>query len=212
MKTSLANKALAAPRSNRHVAQPAWEVALLFPEQGSWDEDDYFALPDNQLVELSEGRIEVLPKPTTTHQWIVLYLSRLLDGFASEKRLGIVVPAPLRVRLWPGKIREPDVVFLSNQNRRRDRERFWEGADLVMEVVSGDRKARQRDRVIKRAEYAKAGIPEYWIVDPIRKQITVLFLHGDKYAIHGTFKAGRQAKSRLLPGFAVDVTATFAGP
>src|SRR5260370_36311425 len=110
MKTSLTNKALAAPKPNRHVAQPAWEVALLFPEQGNWDEDDYFALPDNQLVELSDGRIEVLPMPTTTHQCIVSYLLRLLHAYISEKGLGLALPAPLRVRLWPGKIREPDVV------------------------------------------------------------------------------------------------------
>ncbi len=223
MKNSTGNKAIAVAKPTSPRAsparggggrgpQPAWEVALLFPEQGEWSEEDYLDLPGNRLVELSEGCLEVLPMPTTLHQWIVLYLCRQLVDFASANNLGLVVPSALPVQLWPGKIREPDVVFLFNKNRRRDREKFWEGADLVMEVVSADPKGRRRDRVIKRAEYAKAGIPEYWIVDPIRRQITVLHLQGDKYAVHGTFKPGRHAGSRLLPGFSVDVTAAFAGP
>lgn len=49
---------------------------------------------------------------------------------------------------------------------------------LVMEVVSGGPQDRKRDLVIKRAEYAAAGIPEYWIVDPESRRITVLTLVG----------------------------------
>ena len=62
----------------------------------------------------------------------------------------------------------------------------------------------------KREEYAKAGIPEYWIVDPELGQITVLVLDGSVYAVHGEFARGQQATSKLLPGFAVDVTAALA--
>src|SRR5437879_9709886 len=53
--------------------EPTWEIALLFPAQGTWTEDDYFALDGSYegfpLVELSNGRLEALPMPTQTHQF-----------------------------------------------------------------------------------------------------------------------------------------------
>jgi Uma2 family endonuclease len=199
-------------KGSRSNGQPTWEVALLFPEQGNWSPEEYLALPSNRLVEYSEGRLEVLPMPTTLHQWIVFFLCRRLEAFASPGRLGLVLPAPLRVQLWPGKFREPDVVFMLQEHRNRSGAEFWDGADLVMEVVSDAPADRRRDLAIKRREYAQAGIPEYWIVDPKRKQITVLRLKGTRYVVHGTFKPGRQARSHLLAGFTVDVTAALAGP
>ena len=87
---------------------------------------------------------------------------------------------------------------------------YWEGADLVMEVVSGGDDDRRRDLKTKREEYALAAIPEYWIVDPELGQITVLTLDGPTYAVHGEFKRGEQATSKLLPGFVVDVTSALA--
>jgi hypothetical protein len=55
-------------------AEPAWEIATLFPAQGAWSEADYFLLPTNHLVEFSHGRVEVLPMPTQSRQLIVLFL------------------------------------------------------------------------------------------------------------------------------------------
>ena len=74
-----------------------------------------------------------------------------------------------------------------------------------MEVVSSSDDDRSRDLETKREEYAQARIPEYWIVDPEVGQITVLTLDGETYVVHGEFKRGEQATSKLLPGFAVDV-------
>jgi Uma2 family endonuclease len=187
---------------------PTWEIATLFPNQGQWSEGDYLFLDTNHLVELSDGCLEVLPMPTTVHQLIVFYLCKLLDAFACPD-LGLVVPAPLRVRLWAEKFREPDVVLMLKENLHRARNDYWEGADLVMEVVSDDPDDRERDLVVKPVEYARAGIREYWIVDPKLKQITIRTLRGKKYVVAGEYKTG-MAASRLLPGFSVDVDAVFA--
>jgi Uma2 family endonuclease len=195
------------PRNDRHH-EPTWEIATLFPNQGQWSEGDYLCLDTNHLVELSDGCLEVLPMPTTVHQLIVLYLYRLLDAFACPD-LGLVVTAPLRVRLWADKFREPDVVLMLKENLGRARNKYWEGADLAMEVVSADPDDRTRDLVVKPVEYARAGIREYWIVDPELKQITILTLRGKKYVVAGEYKAGTAA-SRLLPGFSVDVETVFA--
>src|SRR5262249_46086350 len=160
------------------------------------------ALPGNHLVEFSAGYLEVLPMPTTMHQWIVLYLWESLKRFTGDwSGLGLALAAPLRVRLWEDKFREPDVVFMLTKHRHRALDEYWDGADLVMEVVSGDPEDRKRDLITKRAEYARARIAEYWIVDPKLKQITVLRLKGKGYQVHGVFKNEQRATSRLLPGF-----------
>ncbi len=191
------------------AADPTWEIAYLFPAQGAWSEEEYLGLSGNRLIEFSDGFLEVLPMPTTSHQALVAFLYGLLFAHASRPKLGKVLFAPLRVRLWPGKFREPDLVFMRRAHLRRVREEFWDRADLVMEVVSGDVEDRRRDLVTKRREYARARIPEYWIVDPQQGTIVVLRLAGRRYVVHGSFTRGSQATSPLLPGFAVDVSAAF---
>lgn len=188
--------------------EPTWAIAELYPDQGDWSEEEYLSLPGNRLIELSEGRIELLPTPTESHQLILAYLYRSLHEFVSARALGRVLFAALPVRLAPGKFREPDLLFLATKHRDRARERYWDGADLVMEVVSEHDP--NRDIEVKRSEYAQAGIPEYWVVDPRSKQITVFMPGGGQYAVHGEFMSGQLASSRLLDGFSIDVSAMFA--
>ena len=145
--------------------------------------------------------------PTQYHQLVVLFLYRALYAFIEARALGTVLIAPLRVRLWPGKFREPDVVFMLAAHAARRHEAYWEGADLVMEVVSPDDP--QRDLVTKRQEYAEARIPEYWIVHPENTTITVLRLDQRRYVEHGLFQPGAVATSALLPGFELDVQAAL---
>lgn len=185
-----------------------WEIAQLFPAQGHWCEEEYLALDTNHLIELSHGQLEVLPMPTQSHQLLVIALFELLLNFVREGQLGTVLLAPMRVQLSPGKFREPDIQFMRAEHDDRRSDRFWEGADLVMEIVSPDDP--ERDKVTKRREYAQAGIPEYWIVDPTNASITVLTLRGQEYALHGEFVTGETASSVLLEGFRVDVSEVFS--
>jgi Uma2 family endonuclease len=189
--------------------EPAWEVAQLFPAQGTWTESEYFALETNRRVEFSHGFIEFLPMPTVLHHQILKFLFNALQAFVAAGDLGEVLFAGVRVRLWPGKFREPDVLFMHAEHADRITNEYWEGADLVMEVVSADDEDRRRDLKTKREEYAQACIQEYWIVDPELDQITVLTLDGQSYIVHGEFKRGERATSVVLPGFGVEVTAAL---
>lgn len=120
--------------------RPAWEIAHLFPLQGQWSEEEYLALTNgtNRLVELSNGTVEVLPMPTRTHQLIIAFLYRLFFEQIMLPGKGTVLFAALRVRLWKGKIREPDLVVMLAEHRDREKEAYFEGADLVVEIVSPD--------------------------------------------------------------------------
>jgi Uma2 family endonuclease len=186
-------------------------VALLFPPQGQWSEIEYLWLDANReskrLMEFSNGFIEVLDMPSQIHQVIIAFLYRALFEFVTKRGLGTVLFAGVRVRLGPKLMREPDIVFMRKENDHRRNNDYWEGADLVMEIVSNNR---DHDLVTKRQEYAKAGIPEYWIVDPSLETITVLTLNGNRYDEHGVFGRGAVASSVLLPGFGVDVAEAFS--
>lgn len=184
------------------------QIAELLPEQGEWSEEDYLWLTNhtNRLIELSNGRIEVLPMPTERHQAMLKYLFLAFFTFV-ERRGGTVFFAALRLRLKTGKFREPDLLLLLSAADPRRGNAYWTGADLVLEVVSPDDP--DRDLVKKRREYAQTGIPEYWIVNPQTGKLTVLRLENAKYAEHGVFARGTQATSALLPEFAVSVDEVF---
>jgi Uma2 family endonuclease len=188
--------------------EPAWEVALFYPRQGGWTEADYFELNSGPLVEYDDGCIEVLDLPTKEHQRIVQYLLFLLAGYVRERNLGEVFVAPLPIRLWPRKYREPDVVYLAEG--RSETDGYSNGADLVMEVLSPGVENRRRDLVTKRDDYAQAGVAEYWIVDPEEKRITVLSLDGNQYTLYGNFTETETARSKSLPDFTVQVAKALA--
>ena len=151
--------------------------------------------------------------PTYFHELIVEYLYDLLRAFVRQNSMGKVMRAPLPIRLWPGQMREPDILFLRPERLKRLAEESNraqpDGADLVVEVVSPGLQNRERDLEVKRQEYARAGIGEYWIVDPELHTITVLELIGDTYQVAGEFGVAQTARSLLLPGFSVSVDAVF---
>lgn len=177
-------------------------IAELYPPQGEWTEEDYFNLPDtNRYIELSEGSLIMPPHPTYRHQRALLELYTRLRTFSEENDLGQVLVAPLPVRLWPGKIREPDIFFIANEHSDRIGERVCGVPDLVVEVTSPG--TRRVDRMEKFAEYAKAGVSEYWLVDPEEGAIEVYILKEGAYMPLGTYGLGEVAQSQLLSGFQV---------
>jgi len=189
--------------------EPAWEIATLFPPQGQWSDSEYLSVANehNRHIEMTDGRLEILPLPKPYHQRLLLFLSDHFRAYMREHKLGEMLTAPMPVRMRDRKWREPDLVYLSREHFDQSKESFWDRADLAVEIVSDD--SRKRDMDEKRGDYAEAGIAEYWIVDPREERIEVLTLRGKQYAQHGLFGRGEHATSSLLTGFRVDVSATF---
>ncbi len=183
-------------------------VLDVLPRQGHWGEDDYLWLTDHttRLIEFTDGYIEALPMPTEAHQTILLFLYECFVAFLRPLG-GKVLVAPIRVKIRDGKFREPDIMLMRSAGDDRRQNRFWLGADVVVEVVSPDKP--ERDLVDKRRDYAEAQIPEYWIVNPQSETITVLRLADSAYIEHGVFARGDAATSKLLDGFDVRVDAVF---
>ncbi len=203
MQTNLYTSTVSA--SQKQVENLVLEV---LPAQGQWSEENYLWLTDHttRLLEFTDGYIEVLPMPTDEHQTILLLLYEQLVAFL-RPRGGKVLVAPLRLKIRDRKYREPDILLVRSATDPRRQNRFWLGADLVLEVVSPDKP--ERDLIDKRGDYAEAHIPEYWIVNPQRETVTVLHLEGAAYVEHGVFGRGFEATSVLLDGFSVNVDTVF---
>ncbi len=112
--------------AKNEVREPTFAVTEFFPYQGEWTEDEYLALSTNRLIELSEGRLELLPTPSERHQRIVRFLFLAFDTFVLKEDLGEVFFAPLKIKLWDGKFREPDILFMSNENAEKRGTSFGE--------------------------------------------------------------------------------------
>jgi Uma2 family endonuclease len=183
-------------------------LRAVLPRQGEWTETQYLALTDpiQRHIEFTDGVIEVLPMPTDKHQGILEFLYLVFRAFLLP-RGGKVRMATLRLQLRLGLFRCPDLLMLRDAKDRRRQDRYWTGADVVLEVVSKDNP--RRDLIQKKREYAAAGFPEYWIVNPLNETIIVYVLEGKRYKRHGLFRRGQTATSATLADFSVDVNAVF---
>ncbi len=181
-----------------------YEVAELFPPRGQWTETDYWPLAEhNRIIELSEGELILPPMPTTEHQDIVGAIYILVRAFVRAHNLGRVGLSPLPLRLWEGKVREPDVMVMLHEHAERISNQYWECPDLVVEVLSpGTAKTDRSEKVV---EYAAVGIPEYWMVHPNPQVIEVYRLEGEAYVLDGVYRGATPIVSHVLAGLDISV-------
>ena len=191
------------------IGDPTWEAAYLLPVQGQWTEEDFFKFHSNRMAELVDGTLEVLPPPTLKHQKLLKWLFKDLEILV-ERQGGLVLFAPLPVRLFAGRIREPDLLYIASEHEPADDVKYPTRIDLAVEIVSEGPDAHQRDYEDKRADYVRAGVAEYWIVDPQEQHVIVLALQVGTYQELGTFKPGQTATSKLLPAWSVNVEKLFS--
>jgi Uma2 family endonuclease len=129
--------------------------------------EEFLALPgDGQQMEWVDGEAIIFVPPNVRHQLLSGFLFFLLNGFAGLFNLGRVIAAPVEMRTRPnGPAREPDILFVGRDHLARLTEQRLIGpADLIIEIVSTE--TASRDRREKFQEYAAAGVPEYWWIDP----------------------------------------------
>jgi len=203
------------------MAEPAYALPepdapeASWPAQGQWTWEDYLRLPDDgQRYEIIEGVLFVSPAPSFDHQFSAFKLARLMADFVEAHELGLVVVAPFDVRL-PGVADpvEPDLLFFRTGNQPQAGDQYFAGvADLIVEVLSPG--TSRLDQHVKFGAYEKAGVPEYWLVDPKSRSITVYHLDTQRreYDELGRFGADETVRSRLLEGFEVAVAALFPPP
>jgi Uma2 family endonuclease len=185
--------------------QLAEDVSRLVPDSEGYSVADYFKLDGPYLVEYVHGCLQVLPSPDSFHQAIIRVLRGLLESWLDRDPDARVVHCPFKVYLDDRRYREPDIAMMLGVHAHRRERKFWRGADLAVEVISETN--RQHDVVTKMIDYAAAAIPEYWIVDPEAKAISAFVLLEGKYS---QIESTEFVRSRVMPGFALNVAELFA--
>lgn len=191
---------------------PANDDGQLWPGPGHWTFEDYLRLPDDgQRYEVLRGNLYVTPAPAYDHQFSVSRLNLFLGGLALAQDLGVVLVAPFDVRL-PQRLAdpvEPDLVFFRKGNEPQSGDKQFTGVpDLVVEVLSP--RTRRTDQGTKLAIYQEAGIPEYWLVDPLSRTVVIYRLDEARvYEEWARAGEGKTVSSEVLPGLRVVVSKVF---
>ena len=174
-----------------------------WPAHGKWTYEDLLALPDDgNRYEVLEGVLYVSPPPSPQHQDRLFRLCRRLADFIDEHGLGRLFISPVGLLMPGARPVQPDAFFIAADNPAvLDWERHVEGVpDLVIEVASPSTAG--YDRREKQDAYARAGVPEYWIVDPWGLAIEVLWLDATigKYQSQGVYSGDSRLPSKALSG------------
>ena len=143
--------------------------------------DDYYALPDEQRVELIDGVFYDMGVPSTYHQIIGMELGFRLKSFIKEKG-GSCIPlaSPVDVQLDCDNktMVQPDVLVLCDRSKLIKR-CIYGAPDFIIEVLS--KSTKRKDSTIKLSKYIQAGVREFWLVDIEKERVLVYFFESDDY-------------------------------
>lgn len=178
-----------------------------FADVLTWDESD--------RIEIINGEAFMMAPPSRIHQKIVSELNRQLGNYLKEKKCE-VYPAPFGVRLFEedgdcpedvDTMVEPDISVVCDPGKLDDH--GCKGApDLIIEILSPS--TRRHDRMTKFNLYQRAGVREYWIVDPDSKDVQAFVLEGGRYFVKGYGTAEDKMKVNVLEDCVIDLSAVFS--
>lgn len=152
------------------------------PPEGKVTFEEFLALADEAIhAEWEDGEVIFMSPASRKHQDLSDWLTTILRVYIRQRKLGQLLSAPFTIHLKVTEQgREPDLIFLKTENLGRLHDTYLEGpADLVIEIVSPESVSRDRGR--KFVEYESEGIPEYWLIDPIRQQAEFYRLGDDSH-------------------------------
>lgn len=177
------------------ILEPIPEAAKITYEEYKLVED----LADKRY-EVIGGRLIMTPAPIPYHQRISRKLERILEDFVIDNDLGEVFDAPCDVVLSRIDVIQPDIFFISKEKSYLITDTHINGApDLIIEILSPT--STSKDKTIKKRLYLIHKVKEYWIVDPMEKEIEIFSLAGDLYKLSGSYKKEDDiVKSELLKG------------
>jgi len=174
--------------------------------------DDFVLFPDDgKRHELIDGEHYVTPSPNTKHQRVSLNLLFLIEQWLRQHRTGQLFHAPFDVIFSRFDVVEPDLLYMSNARAAQilTAANVQGVPELVVEI--GSPGTRRRDETIKRTLYERAGVSEYWVVDPELDIVRVYRRDGERFArpLELSAEAGDVLASQLLPGLALPLQAIF---
>ena len=150
---------------------------------GSYTLDDYYALPEDQRVELIDGYFYEMLAPTFGHQTIGGEIYRQVANYIMDKGGScrpFIAPVDVQLDCDERTMVQPDVGIVCDPDKIK-RFGIYGAPDFLVEVISPSTK--KKDYTKKLAKYMEAGVREYWILDPYQKRLLVYFFEGDVFPV-----------------------------
>lgn len=185
--------------------------------EGNFSYADYLAWPEEERWEIMDGIAYMQASPSPVHQEISVGLVTQFYQYLLDKPCKVYA-APFCVRLVSGdekkneeikKVVEPDITIVCDQSKID--EKGCSGApDLIVEITSPS--TAKIDKLIKFTRYEKAGVREYWIVEPDIKLVSVFTLQEDqRYGRPDIYTEHDQIRVAIFPDLVVDLKPVLAG-
>jgi len=173
-------------------------------------EEFCFLVKDRQKADLVDGVIYMASHDNTDANSLCVWLVSVVNLFVETLDLGKVFVSRVAFRLDGKNGPEPDLAFVRKSRLHLVKRGHVAGRpDLAMEIVSPE--SVDRDYLRKRAEFERAGVPEYWIIDEVERKVTLLRLDAK-----GKYREVRPIKgvlrSQVLPGFWLRVSWLWQEP
>ncbi len=177
---------------------------------------DYLNCDESERIEIINGKVIVMSLPPVIHQVVLMELFRQIANFLEGKSAKIFI-RPLGVRLFEkdgdkpedvDTVVEPDIFILCDKSRLD--EHGCKGApDMVIEILSPS--TLRHDKLVKFNLYQRAGVREYWLVDPQYSSVSVYLLGEDgKYTVHEEYGKKDIAKVNSLRGCFIELEKVFS--
>lgn len=186
------------------------------PPRGPSTVDDFLAIPQSRRFhELIGGQLVQRALPVWRHQRVASQLNRLLGVYdkpaAKGRRGGWYIQPDVEIRFSARDVYRPDLAGWLREQVPADLDvdslcslcPNW-----VCEIISPGH--RREDTILKRTRYAQYGVQHYWIIDPQRRQLTVLGLHGTHYQELASFSNDEVASAEPFLGLTVKLAQLFA--
>jgi len=180
----------------------AVDPRVSFAELQQWPDD-------GRRYELYDGEVIVVPAPFPRHQRVALNISEILREYERATG-GLVFGSPIDIVFSEHNVVQPDLVFFRAERRHlidmMQATRL--PPDLAVEILSRSTEARDRGR--KMALFARFGVPEYWIVDPVANTLEIYERRGEGCQPTAMYAGRDTVNSPTLPGLTFDASRIFA--
>ena len=168
--------------------------------------EEYYKIREDIRSELYEGYLVIMQSPSVRHQAIQMNISAHLYMFLKGKKCKVFPTLGARLFENEATVFEPDIVVVCDKSKL-SKQNFAGDPDFVIEILSPS--TARMDRKLKFDKYQKAGVKEYWIVDPERNLLEVNLLVNDKF-VTTVYNETDKVSVSVLDGFELELADVFA--
>lgn len=176
---------------------------------------DFLTWPEGERWEIIEGVPYLQAAPTWQHQAISVQLTSQFNAYLKGKPCRVfAAPFDLCIPEYDESdeeisniISQPDIVVVCDESKLK-KTGYFGVASLIIEISSPS--TARRDKLIKFNKFEKAGVKEYWIVEPENKLVSVFVLQGNKrYGRPEVYSEENQIIVSLFPELIIDLAPVF---